>query len=161
MNYFNSLSLNLSLDFKMPNVKNNFKGDNIPTFTIDKICAFYTKNSRNAFPPRKVGWLFKEGHGFISFRQRRWCVLDGGNLVYFEQESSLPPYGIKEKGTVSLKGVTLTTAETSTKIPKLRIHLSVGLPGTKDLLLETSDEINFQLWLTDIQTHIDAYHTAI
>ncbi len=151
------MSINLSLDFKLPNVKNNFKGENIPTFTMDKIRAFDAINTRKALPPRKVGWLLKDGHGYISSKQKRWFVLDGGNLVYFEQESSSPPYGSKEKGSINLKGVTLTTSETSSKIPKLKIHLSVGLPGTKDLMLETSDENNFQSWLAGIQTHIDAY----
>ena len=148
-------AVSLSLDFKLPNIKNNFKGDTIPTFTLKDIRSFQaTKDTSSAsLPSRKTGWMSKDGHSFIAKKQKRWFVLDSGTLSYFEHEDAK-----EKKGSVSLKGVSLSTYKTNSKVPKLKIHISVGLPGTKDLMLETSDESNFNMWLTDLQSHIDAYN---
>ena len=43
-------------------------------------------------PKLHQGYLYKEGHTIKSWK-RRWCVLQGSLLLYFEDEHAAVPLG--------------------------------------------------------------------
>ena len=68
-------------------------------------------------PAIKEGFLWKEGHNFRSWK-KRWCVLQGSLLLYFETEQAAAPLGW-----ITLRGARLTEPKSSRgSRPKLRLR---------------------------------------
>ena len=135
------------------------EGGNVAMFGVRPVDSFVAplQVSVDGQPPaRKTGWLTKFSTGLITLRAKRWVVLEGGKLTYYEQPSELPPYGVSEKGSVLLNDMVVTT---KTENPKMsENHILLDAPGVnRDLLLEASDSSTFQSWKREIQQHVTYY----
>ena len=66
--------------------------------------------STSATPSDREGWLYKRGEVNKSF-QRRWFVLKGNLLFYFEKQGDKEPIGV-----IILEGCTIELAEEETEV---------------------------------------------
>ena len=66
--------------------------------------------STSSTPSDREGWLYKRGEVNKSF-QRRWFVLKGNLLFYFEKQGDKEPIGV-----IILEGCTIELAEEETEV---------------------------------------------
>lgn len=104
-------------------------------------------------PPLKRGWLRKKGH-FVGNWKRRYMVLDGGKITYYEKEISTFPFGASEKGVFELRGMKTSVPDEGGKSKgPARLYISSGTKGD-DLLLEVDSSSERDGWLAAVEQHI-------
>jgi hypothetical protein len=155
-------------DFSLPKIRSNYKGDTVaplvfgpsqqrktPRDSVTSLAAggpsMTSRPSVSAAPAREVGWLKKEGRGMIKSVTNRYFVLDEGVLRYYEKSSAQPPYGIGEKGQVSIRGAAVE------KKDKFKIYLISSGGGERNLMLQCPDGAECTRWTTALSSHIAFY----
>ena len=78
---------------------------------------------RTSQPPRREGWLYKQG-GRVKTWKLRWFVLQDNNLLYFKERTDRAP-----RGSVLLENLQLRTVHDPDKINCFELHMPVDSPG--------------------------------
>lgn len=106
-------------------------------------------------PALKKGFILKEGH-LVKNWKNRFFVLEAGIMTYYESSTDKPPYGVRKKGEMVLKGATA-------KVEKNNITISAegdsAREGQSSLTLEIRYPTEREEWLQAIRAHI-AYFSA-
>jgi hypothetical protein len=106
-------------------------------------------------PALKKGFILKEGH-LVKNWKKRFFVLEAGVMTYYESSTDKPPYGVRKKGEMTLKGATA-------KVEKNNITISAEGDSTREgqssLTLEIRYPTEREEWLQAIRAHI-AYFSA-
>jgi hypothetical protein len=110
------------------------------------------RNDPSVIPPRKMGWMSKEGHVVKNWK-RRYFVLAHGIVTYYVEPSSAEPYGINEKGRISLHEYVLIQGFTGKE--ERNIMLSHKEVITKDLLLVCETIEDRIAWEKAFSEHIE------
>jgi hypothetical protein len=100
-------------------------------------------------PALKKGMILKEGHVIRNWKNR-FFVLEKGKLAYFENQKADYPYGVTQKGEVSLKGV-------SVSVNKNIVSLNTKNEQGKEVLalnLDIKYPNEREEWVAAIQEHI-------
>lgn len=101
------------------------------------LIAFSTSLSS---PTDKEGWLFKRGEGNKSF-QKRYFVLKGNLLFYFEKPSDKEPLGV-----VILEGCTVELAEEEQE--KLAFKIAFHGEGKRTYIIGTESQVIKEAYTT-------------
>jgi len=97
--------------------------------------------STSSTPSDREGWLYKRGEVNKSF-QRRWFVLKGNLLFYFEKQGDKEPIGV-----IILEGCTIELAEEETEVFAFKVMFhSGGRPG-RVYVLGSQTQDDMEAWM--------------
>jgi len=97
--------------------------------------------STSSTPSDREGWLYKRGEVNKSF-QRRWFVLKGNLLFYFEKQGDKEPIGV-----IILEGCTIELAEEETEVFAFKVMFhSGGRPG-RVYTLGSQTQDDMEAWM--------------
>jgi hypothetical protein len=81
-------------------------------------------------------------------------VLTDGTITYFENPSTIPPYGVGEKGKLTLIGSKIEIGKGNN-----RLFLSTPVKG-EDCLMEATTTAERDSWIAAITEHINHYNSS-
>ena len=99
--------------------------------------------------PEHTGWLVKRGSGFPYRWQRRFFVLQAGELWYFKDQGQS-----KGQGKVSLDGAKLKVEKTSRSH---QLEFELALASGRSLMLRCEDQTDWDMWMEML---VDVYGLA-
>jgi hypothetical protein len=118
----------------------------IPSPTVDVNTGSTLFLAQEHVPALKKGYLFKQGHVVRNWK-KRFFVLENGWLMYFVHATHVYPYGLEEKGKISLRGAKIVLEGNN----KINITLQDRL---KQFIVSIRYPTEREEWYIAIKNHI-------
>eukprot|EP01038_Epipyxis_sp_PR26KG_P006788 gene6788-9298_t len=114
-----------------------------------------TKPAAPTAPLARKGYILKQGQMIKSWKNR-YFILDNGMMTYYENSSSVPPYGVNLKGEVSLDSKVINSTGSILTI----MSQPTASKKDRELILDIRDPKEREEWVNALNSHIHFYTKA-
>ena len=105
-------------------------------------------------PEMKKGWLTKQGRNLFKSWKKRYFVLENGLISYYESDMEIPPYGVRLKGQMSMRGARLDVYYDTGGVRDEKRLFVAGGGAENDMLVEGTNSFEIRQWSVALEQHI-------